>query len=633
MKLVMAIRVFIPILIVLSCVPMQAQKALSFNTSTTIVDSGDELLTKLRALQFKIVESDLLTQKELKQVQQELEGLNLKASNCKKECREVISAILYHSEMRHQFGIVQEVLRLLKELGCEDPNESCYYSYTVSKISFLIDTYELDSAKALFNDFSSQYDTEGDPHEHAVSTLQRGLLASAEGRGLEAIQHYEDAALLFEELGLREELATARSNIGAQYSNLKLYEKAKSYYVSSLGIFQELGLYHRIAMITANASIAFMRLEQLDSAVYYAEEALRYHRLEKNDLGVARVYSGLGNIVRRLEEYDRALAYADSSIAICEQLGVNFGVALNLVNKSETYLKAGRYTEALNMLNRLPDYLPEALPPAIELGATRNYAEIYLAQGNYAKSAEYFGKWSKIKDETDEAELQALMLSMDNSFEEMRAERQISTLHQRLKTSRLQNQLAWVSVILLLVFAIGVYYWAMTRRRTHRLEVELAQRKLNELELEMEVKQKHALYEGMKEQFVSNIEGGLVEEVKAIKSSLPAEYQHTLDRLSRHLHSMNVKESVDALDQKLSDVYEDFQQQLLLTYPDLTPNELTICNLIKLNLTSREIAKIINRSEKTVNNLRSSIRRKMNLEAEVNLTSYLISLDASASDA
>ena len=73
-------------------------------------------------------------------------------------------------------------------------------------------------------------------------------------------------------------------------------------------------------------------------------------------------------------------------------------------------------------------------------------------------------------------------------------------------------------------------------------------------------------------------------------------------------------------------VNDEFHQSLLKLAPDLTPVEIKIASFLRLNLSSKEISKLTNRSAGTISNTRSSLRKKLNLEEEDNLVSFLISL-------
>lgn len=70
-------------------------------------------------------------------------------------------------------------------------------------------------------------------------------------------------------------------------------------------------------------------------------------------------------------------------------------------------------------------------------------------------------------------------------------------------------------------------------------------------------------------------------------------------------------------------VYADFTKRLAETYPDLTVSELRLCCYLKMGLSSKEIAPLLNISSKSVEMNRYRLRKKMGLERETNLQSHL----------
>jgi DNA-binding CsgD family transcriptional regulator len=58
-----------------------------------------------------------------------------------------------------------------------------------------------------------------------------------------------------------------------------------------------------------------------------------------------------------------------------------------------------------------------------------------------------------------------------------------------------------------------------------------------------------------------------------------------------------------------------------------SPNELQVANLIRQGKTSKEVARLLNLSIRTVDSYRDSIRKKLGLKnKKVNLRTYLASL-------
>ncbi len=69
-----------------------------------------------------------------------------------------------------------------------------------------------------------------------------------------------------------------------------------------------------------------------------------------------------------------------------------------------------------------------------------------------------------------------------------------------------------------------------------------------------------------------------------------------------------------------------FYKTLLKDYPSLTSNEIRVTCLIHQNYNTKEIAEILQRSTKTIENIRVLIRRKMKLQKNENLTLFLKSI-------
>ncbi|MCM1071356.1 MAG: LuxR C-terminal-related transcriptional regulator [[Clostridium] fimetarium] len=73
-------------------------------------------------------------------------------------------------------------------------------------------------------------------------------------------------------------------------------------------------------------------------------------------------------------------------------------------------------------------------------------------------------------------------------------------------------------------------------------------------------------------------------------------------------------------------VYANYTKRLMELHPNLSAADKRLCCYIKMGLSSKEIAPLINISYKSVEMARYRLRKKMNLPAEASLTSYLDNL-------
>ncbi|RPD41156.1 triple tyrosine motif-containing protein [Chitinophaga barathri] len=70
----------------------------------------------------------------------------------------------------------------------------------------------------------------------------------------------------------------------------------------------------------------------------------------------------------------------------------------------------------------------------------------------------------------------------------------------------------------------------------------------------------------------------------------------------------------------------DFFNNLKQAYPDLTPNDLKLCAYLRMNLSSKEIAQLLNITLKAVEIARYRLRKKLQLSPDTNLTDFLTGL-------
>jgi tetratricopeptide (TPR) repeat protein len=74
---------------------------------------------------------------------------------------------------------------------------------------------------------------------------------------------------------------------------------------------------------------------------------------------------------------------------------------------------------------------------------------------------------------------------------------------------------------------------------------------------------------------------------------------------------------------QFSSAHPDFMAKLEKKYPDLTPQELRLCSLVRLGLKTPEISKLLSLSERTLENHRFNIRKKLALHTEQSLQEFL----------
>ncbi len=118
--------------------------------------------------------------------------------------------------------------------------------------------------------------------------------------------------------------------------------------------------------------------------------------------------------------------------------------------------------------------------------------------------------------------------------------------------------------------------------------------------------------------------GELEEKVLSNVKELVVPY---IERLKKTTLDTNQMSCVDILESNLKEIVSPFSCKLSSKYLGLTPTEIRVANLIKNDKTTKEIAEIMNVSERTVDTHRDHIRKKIGIKRKkVNLRTYLLSL-------
>ncbi len=89
------------------------------------------------------------------------------------------------------------------------------------------------------------------------------------------------------------------------------------------------------------------------------------------------------------------------------------------------------------------------------------------------------------------------------------------------------------------------------------------------------------------------------------------------------LENLNIENERKSFDKYIKELNNTFFQNLEKKYPGLTNNEKKLCSLLRLKLTSKEIASILNITPKSVEVNRYRLRKKMNIKKEENLSKII----------
>lgn len=192
--------------------------------------------------------------------------------------------------------------------------------------------------------------------------------------------------------------------------------------------------------------------------------------------------------------------------------------------------------------------------------------------------------------------------------------------------------LSFLILLLLVYIAFRIYIGIQTEESSRKLlEAEQEILKLKNQNLEQTVRNKNAELSAalLQTAHKNNTFSDLKEEIRSIFVT-DLERDEKRLKLSRLLRKIDTEiKSEDYWMQfqfNFDQVYQDFSNRLSEKHPTLTVNDLRLSSLIKVKLTNREIASILNISIRGVEKAKYRLKKKLELKAEQQLTEYIYNL-------
>jgi DNA-binding CsgD family transcriptional regulator len=127
-----------------------------------------------------------------------------------------------------------------------------------------------------------------------------------------------------------------------------------------------------------------------------------------------------------------------------------------------------------------------------------------------------------------------------------------------------------------------------------------------------------------KNEFLIDVKEMLKNQKEQLGSRYPDKYYDNL--VQKIDNNMSSQDEWKVFEANFERAHEQFMKTLKDNYEDLTPSDLRLCAFLRMNLASKEIAPLMGISLRGVENHRYRLRKKLNLEADHNLTEFIIRL-------
>jgi DNA-binding CsgD family transcriptional regulator len=169
---------------------------------------------------------------------------------------------------------------------------------------------------------------------------------------------------------------------------------------------------------------------------------------------------------------------------------------------------------------------------------------------------------------------------------------------------------------------------AKIRQEQYDLEKEIEKLKNDKLQIKILAKDKELVNNSLQVVKKNKILNGIIHKLKEIDvEALDDSTKFQVSKLNKSIvKEVNTDKSWKDLEKHIKNVHFEFLKRLKEKYPTISPRELDLSTYLLMNMSTKEIAEIMNISTGGVELARYRLRKKLGLNKKENLIGFLMSV-------
>lgn len=372
-------------------------------------------------------------------------------------------------------------------------------------------------------------------------------------------------------------------------------------------------------------------------------KALEINRKIDDKRGIVR---NLNNLALYKGDTGKKIAQLEEAIAINKGLDANWSLGENYNNLGRQCYFDRKYEKSLQALSTARGYAEKIRAKELIQDNNRYFADTYSAWGKYREAYPYL---RAVLEEIEREKMAEQMRVYETSVLQKRLDttrQSIREKEQEYSLTKMRYAILIVVLTFVTIFIVAAYFVFRSRQRRRiqileaRGSIQAQQRMIIEKErevalLSLQQKEIQAQNTGRELQFIRDeltntaffvrTRGELLSSIQnQIRETYKLPEEQKLEKLhaiSRMISQMNSKNS--EIDMQVDKISREFIFKLSEKYPLLTDNEKRLASLLRIGLSTKEIASIIGSQPKTVDMARYRLRKKMELDSDEGLQECL----------
>lgn len=487
--------------------------------------------------------------------------------------------------------------------------------------------------------------TQNQEMEAAGYLQQIGQLLFISGHYPQSLDYLMQAEKIYRSRNDQAMLAANLDMLGALYYRTRRPQLARKQYDEALSIYEGLKQESGKAEIYGRIGHLYEKREMYDSAFHFQRRALTSYQLDGHADGAAKIYENIGSIYEDLENYDSAYYYFNKAYALNVQTR-NVRAQVEVVNNlGDVLRKTGRFREGLAYSIRSLQ-LAETNGERYQVSSAYNdIAKAYNLLARNDSAFHYLSLSRSLLNDIYSEESTKQLALLQTLYEIEKKDSEIAQLTQARRIDTLISIGTGVVIVFIIVVAALIISRQRLKLRNEQnlraqhqqvyeaqkqlMEADLKNKKLEEANLKQQLETKtqelssYTLHVIRKNQLLEDLRTKLDEMIKDDKRDQRKQIRALSEQIGEGLQDNQHWEEFRGI---FEQVHQSFFDRLQQQTGPLTANDLRLIALIKMNLTSADIATLLGISQDSLRVIRHRLRKKLNLAAGDNLSAYIQSI-------
>jgi len=475
----------------------------------------------------------------------------------------------------------------------------------------------------------------------AFNYFAKAVNSHIRGDFIHALEMFNEAIKLTEITGDIKLMSSCYRSIGAILLERKDPKKAMVYFIETLSLKEAIDDQKGISNTLTSIGKSYEELGEFDSSLMYYNQALQIRSELKMDRAIAGSEYNIGGILIKMRKYAEAEKLLQNAIENFSILEEKTGIIISKLRLAVTQNKQGKPI-AINTANTALEMARKIDNPNLMSHAYKVLSQIYTDKNNYEGSYNYLLMHKRLQDSLFDAEKERMLTEFETKFQSDRKDNEITLLKNKADIQRKNTILlivliiVFASVIVLLFFLFRLKSIAFNRQQKlmeqekiiHVQENEINEKENMILHKQLEIKNRELASKALEMVRFNDTISIVIEKLEGFNRNINKSKEESkhITNIIYELENQTKQNIWNEFDKIFKNIHSGFYDKLLEVCPDLTATEIKIAALLKLNLTTKEIAAITFKSEGGIKTTRYRLRKKLSLTSDENLVPFLMKI-------